>query len=257
MYKILLIGDNCTDEYQYGTVDRISPEAPVPVFKLGNKIVSDGMGGNVKNNLENLGCKVIPFLGNKSIKTRFVDTRSNQHIVRIDTDVKSDPLSIDQIKNDPILSDAVTGISVDAIVISDYNKGFISYELIEEIIRTYKNTPIFLDTKKDDLSRFEGCFVKINSDEREKAKTICSELIVTLGHHGASYKDTIFPAQKIDVVDVCGAGDTFLASLAFKYIETRSIEKSIPFAIIASGITVQHMGVYAPNLKDVECSKNT
>jgi len=252
MYKILLIGDNCIDEYQYGTVDRISPEAPVPVFKLGNKIVSDGMGGNVKNNLENLGCKVIPFLGNKSIKTRFIDIRSNQHIVRLDNDVQSEPLTIDQIKNDPIFSDEITGISVDAIVISDYNKGFVTYELIEDIVRCYRDVPIFLDTKKDDLARFEGCFVKINKDEREKVKTVCSELIVTLGHNGASYKDTIFPAQKIDVVDVCGAGDTFLASLAFKYLKTKSIEKSIPFAIVASSVTVQHMGVYAPNRKDLE-----
>ena len=50
-YKILLIGDNCVDVYQYGTVDRISPEAPVPVFKFSHEERKPGMAGNVANNL--------------------------------------------------------------------------------------------------------------------------------------------------------------------------------------------------------------
>jgi D-beta-D-heptose 7-phosphate kinase/D-beta-D-heptose 1-phosphate adenosyltransferase len=57
-FKILLIGDSCIDEYQYGTIDRISPEAPVPIFKYIRSEEKPGMVYNVKNNLENLGCQV-------------------------------------------------------------------------------------------------------------------------------------------------------------------------------------------------------
>ena len=51
-FKILLLGDNCTDVYQYGTVDRISPEAPVPVFKFSHEENRPGMAGNVFENLK-------------------------------------------------------------------------------------------------------------------------------------------------------------------------------------------------------------
>jgi D-beta-D-heptose 7-phosphate kinase/D-beta-D-heptose 1-phosphate adenosyltransferase len=57
-YKILLLGDDCTDVYKYGTVDRISPEAPVPVFKFSYQITKPGMAGNVSENLKKLGCDV-------------------------------------------------------------------------------------------------------------------------------------------------------------------------------------------------------
>jgi len=54
-FKILLIGDNCLDVYRYGSVDRISPEAPVPVFKFSHEETKPGMAGNVARNLEALG----------------------------------------------------------------------------------------------------------------------------------------------------------------------------------------------------------
>ena len=56
--KILLIGDCCVDEYHYGSVDRISPEAPVPVLKVTRVDQRMGMGGNVLLNLQSFGCNV-------------------------------------------------------------------------------------------------------------------------------------------------------------------------------------------------------
>ena len=56
--KILLIGDSCQDVYVYGTVDRISPETPVPVLKQRRTESKPGMACNVKNNLMALGCNV-------------------------------------------------------------------------------------------------------------------------------------------------------------------------------------------------------
>ena len=239
-YKILLIGDNCTDVYQYGTVDRISPEAPVPVFKFSHEESRPGMAGNVYNNLVALGCNVYAVYGETSTKTRLIDTRSKQQIVRIDNDVHSTSAVITY-KLD----------NYDAIVISDYNKGTVSYELIESLRKDYRG-PIFVDTKKTDLARLEGCIVKINSLEFSQIKTKCSNMIVTLGPDGAECNGQRFSAPRVEVSDVCGAGDTFLSALAYCYVNTASIEQAIRFAITASAVTVQHLGVYAPTLQEME-----
>ena len=242
-FRILLIGDDCQDVYQYGIIDRLSPEAPVPVFIPGKKETKPGMAGNVYQNLKALGCEVTYLHRNTSVKTRLIDRRSKQHIVRIDDDTISDP----------IIFQTVIFSGYDAIVISDYNKGTVSYELVEELRRDFGG-PIFVDTKKTDLHRMEGCIVKINSVEHSKITSTCSELITTAGAEGAYYKGTRYPAMKVEVADVCGAGDTFLSALAYQYLITNDIELSIPFAIRASEITVQHMGVYAPDLRETNAT---
>lgn len=239
-FKILLLGDNCVDVYQYGTVDRISPEAPIPVFKLAHKEQRPGMAANVAANLVRLGCNVSFTQGAPSTKTRLIDIRSKQQIVRIDDDVQATPLElVGQIE------------SCDAIVISDYNKGTITYELIEQIRAEYDG-PIFIDTKKTDLARLEGCFVKINQLEHSLSTSSCSTMIITLGSKGAFYQGNIYPAPEIEVTDVTGAGDTFLAALVYQYLKIKDIELAIPFAIRASAITVQHSGVYAPTIEELE-----
>jgi bifunctional ADP-heptose synthase (sugar kinase/adenylyltransferase) len=246
-FKILLLGDGCTDVYQYGLVDRISPEAPVPVFVPTHKETKPGMAGNVHQNLLALGCEVNFQRGTQSTKTRFLDMRSKQQLLRVDDDVIAKAFSFDLLSLDLIES-------CDAIVISDYDKGFITYDLLDKLILTFKPKPIFIDTKKTDLARMEGAFVKINSLEYTKIKTECSNLIVTIGKHGASYKGIDYPAPKIDVTDVCGAGDTFLAAVTYQYLVTKgNIDEAIKFAIRASAVTVQHTGVYAPTLEEIAC----
>jgi D-glycero-beta-D-manno-heptose-7-phosphate kinase len=240
-FKILLIGDNCTDVYQYGTVDRLSPEAPVPIFVPTRTEERAGMAGNVANNLKALGCHVNYLHGETSVKTRLIDERSKQQIVRIDKDVQSTPITFDtDIPN-----------VYDAIVISDYNKGTVSYELIEELIAL--SIPIFIDTKKSDLERFQGAWVKINELEHSKIKSECSGLIVTRGSRGASaiHHNIDVSSPGVEVVDVTGAGDTFLAALTYQYLDTRDIEQAIRFANLASAVTVQQLGVYAPTLKEI------
>jgi D-beta-D-heptose 7-phosphate kinase/D-beta-D-heptose 1-phosphate adenosyltransferase len=242
-YKILLVGDDCIDEYQYGTVDRLSPEAPVPVFRLTYKETKPGMAGNVKANLEALCCKVTYLYDKPSIKTRLIDSRSKQHIVRIDNDIRSNPLDIRYIKS----------LDYDSIIISDYDKGTVSYELIEQIIEK-ATCPVFIDTKKTDLERMQGAWVKINELEYSKIKSECSGLIVTLGNRGAEvpHHNIRCAAPKVEVVDVTGAGDTFLSALAIEYLNTTDLQKSIEFAIRAATVTVQHQGVYAPTREDLK-----
>jgi D-beta-D-heptose 7-phosphate kinase/D-beta-D-heptose 1-phosphate adenosyltransferase len=245
-YKILLIGDDCNDVYTYGHVKRISPEAPVPVFEPHYTIHRDGMAGNVRKNLEALGCDVT-FLRDKdrvSEKNRLIDDRTKQQLLRVDRDVEGNPITFET---------AIPPV-YDAVVISDYNKGTVTYELIEELAQEVA-VPIFVDTKKTDLARLSGCYVKINALEKSRATSLpkIDHLIVTQGHHGATWNGWIFPAEIAgDVVDVCGAGDTFLAALAYKFLETNHMPDAIKFANKASAVTVQHVGVYAPRLDEIK-----
>jgi len=242
LFKILLLGDNCTDVYRFGTVDRISPEAPVPVFKFSHDESKPGMAGNVKLNLEALGCEVNFLHSESSTKTRLIDLRSRQHIVRIDNDIECAPIGFET---------AIPNV-YDAIVISDYNKGTVSYELIEEI-RDNTSMPIFIDTKKRDLARFEGCFIKINMHEYNQLVSQPSQIIVTAGDKGVLYNEEFIAGHKVEVVDVCGAGDTFLSALVYGYLNNDyNILKGIDFANKAASVTVQHLGNYAPKLEEIQ-----
>lgn len=239
-FKVLLIGDICIDEYIYGSATRLSPEAPVPIFVPKFKKMKKGMAANVDSNFLALGIDTLKIFGENSKKTRLIDVDSNQQLLRIDEDVISEPIEISYLPDE----------SFDAIVFSDYNKGSVDYTLLESTKAKY-NCPIFIDTKKTDLARFEGCFVKINNKEYASAKTYNEDLIVTRGPHGATYKNKNYTARQVEVADVCGAGDTFLASLVFCYLSTKDIDESIKFAIRASEVTVQHRGVYSPRLEEI------
>lgn len=240
--KILLIGDNGVDQYQYGTVSRISPEAPVPVINYTHTETKPGMAANVKDNLEKLGCEVEFVHGSRTcVKTRIIDSKSKQHLLRIDQDSSSRAVKIDYADIE----------QYNCIVVSDYNKGSVEYETVEHLRKNFSG-PIFIDTKKTDLARFEGCFVKINEVEYEAAKTYPTELIVTLGRNGVRYKEHEISTPQVEAFDVCGAGDTFLSALAYSYVLTSDILQAIDFATTAASVTIQHVGVYSPTLKEIE-----
>ncbi len=247
-FNVLLIGDSCIDEYKIGTIDRLSPEAPVPVIKIVDTKSVPGMASNVKLNLENLGVYA-DFVTNEEtiLKTRYIDNRSGQHMLRVDTEPTVVPWSgrtLFPIKD------------YDAVIISDYNKGFLTYEQIANVIKESRG-PVFIDTKKTQLADISAAnvYVKINELEYKNARSIPSNLIVTLGDRGALLKqpstETLIPTSPVDVVDVCGAGDTFLAALTVQYLYTKNLEQSIIFANVAAGITVQHRGNYAPSYDEI------
>jgi bifunctional ADP-heptose synthase (sugar kinase/adenylyltransferase) len=244
-FKVLLVGDSCRDEYYYGTVERISPEAPVPIVRINRCISKMGMAVNVKENLETLGCRVDFITGDQiSIKRRYLDIHSKQHMLRVDDDRESSPL-------DPQLAPELLCSDYHAVVISDYNKGLITYDFIKKI-RDGFSGPIFLDTKKPDLAQFQGCYVKVNQTELAASTSQCSDLIVTLGERGARYQDITYAAPMVHVADVCGAGDSFLAALTVRYLQTKSMASAIDFANRCAAITVQHHGVYALTLDDIK-----
>jgi D-beta-D-heptose 7-phosphate kinase/D-beta-D-heptose 1-phosphate adenosyltransferase len=223
-------------------VERISPEAPVPIINYTNTVTKPGMAANVLDNLKKLGCETTFVHGTRtSVKTRIIDSKSKQHLLRIDQDQRSRPVKIEW----------ETIGDYDAVVVSDYNKGSVEYETIEQIRANFTG-PIFVDTKKTNLHRFEGCFVKINRLEWESAKTFPTELIVTLGKDGVRYKEHEISTPPVEAFDVCGAGDTFLAALAFDYVQNKDILTAINFAVKAASVTIQHVGVYSPTLAEIE-----
>jgi D-beta-D-heptose 7-phosphate kinase/D-beta-D-heptose 1-phosphate adenosyltransferase len=242
-FKVLLIGDSCEDEYIYGRCERISPEAPVPVMKYSRLETKPGMAGNVCLNLQVFGID-ITFLTNseKLIKTRFIDEKSNQQILRVDNEEKIKPLLL------PISTD-----NFDAVVISDYNKGYLTeYKLFEIVEKS--NCPVFIDSKKTFLPNKENCYVKINEYEYENLREDCyiENLIITKGSDGCIYRNTLYKAEKVKVYDVVGAGDTFLAALTYGFLVYNSIEKSLLFANRAAAIVVQQPGTYVLTEKDVQ-----
>lgn len=238
-FKILLIGDSCTDVYQYGTVDRISPEAPVPVFKHLYSEEKSGMVFNVKKNLENFPVDVTLYTDLPSRKIRLIDKKTKQHILRIDQDTYS--------KEPYLLTEDVN--EYDAVIVSDYEKGFITYDLFEQLKQLYTG-PVYVDTKKKDLAKLNPFIVKVNEQERNECISVCDNLITTLGSNGALYNNVVYKTKDVEIADVCGAGDTFLASLAYFHLLTGRLDLAIPFANKAAAVTVQHFGTYAPTMKE-------
>lgn len=245
-FKILLLGDRCTDEYIIGTCDRLNPEAPVPIMKIVERYTAAGMAANVYDNLFRLGCDVT-IVGNRELitKTRYIDKRSGQHLLRVDNESEVKPWNR-----------KIPGQWGDyhAVVISDYNKGFIKDEHIEMIISD-SELPVFVDTKKRDLHKFYGSYLKINESEYNNRWSNGDRMIVTLGGNGAMYLEQenkkMFAGNPAEVVDVCGCGDTFLSALTYQFLMTNSIDDAIIFANKAASVTVQHRGNYAPNLEEI------
>ena len=259
--KILVIGDSCKDVFIYGEITRLSPEAPVPVFNPLRQKKNDGMAKNVANNVEALEVTILTITNKNNIrKVRYVDKKSNQLVLRVDEHDYCDRINEEtliQIKNNeckPLMSNKTT---VDAIIISDYCKGFLEKEDIQHICENNKN--VFIDTKKK-LGGWvkDADFIKINELEYKKNHELLSDdgfkekLIVTLGSKGCRYNGKEFSVKEVPVKDVSGAGDTFIAGLVRGYLDTNNIESAIKFAQKCTTHVVQKHGVATVTLKEIE-----
>jgi D-beta-D-heptose 7-phosphate kinase/D-beta-D-heptose 1-phosphate adenosyltransferase len=245
--NILVIGDSGEDIFQYGSITRLCPEAPVPVFNPTNRKSNPGMSGNVVANLKALGANVIHITNSTCItKTRLVDERTNQILLRVDENDRVENISFREISK--IKNNKYNNIKIDAIIISDYDKGFLNENNIEFICSN--NTNVFIDTKKIiDTWAIKASFLKINHVEYEKTKytlknlNIKDKLIITLSDKGCIYKDQIFSVEKVKIKDVSGAGDTFISGLVLEWLRTREISLAIKFAQECATVVVQKQGV--------------
>ena len=195
--KILILGDIMLDRFIFGKVNRISPEAPVPVVRSIEEKYSLGGCGNVLRNLINLGVQtsIISFLGkdqagekikqhlkkkgisikhiiqSKSIQTteKMRIVAEGQQVVRVDWDAGS----LTNQNLDQILKQVFKKIAgIDGVIISDYNKGVCSELVTKEVINKAKelNIPIFVDPKGKKWNKYYGAsIITPNLKEAEDA----------------------------------------------------------------------------------------
>lgn len=246
--KVLVIGDGCQDVFRYGTCDRLCPEAPVPVMNPTRTIGNGGMAINVYENLKALGIDSFILTNNiRPVKTRYVDEISNQVLLRVDEKDEIQGITANILEN-------IDYDDYDAVVISDYNNGFLSEINIEYIAEHHPL--VFMDTKKKigDWAAWVEV-IKINQKEYlENSDWLLKfytegDLVVTNGKHGATLNFTEeFPIiDEQEIRDLSGAGDTFLAALVASYLKNDDICKAIRFANRCASWVVSQKGVVIVN----------
>jgi len=195
--KILCIGDIMLDKFIYGSVERISPEAPIPVLLINREKHMLGGAGNVVANIASLGVKASiisaisddnagkdikkqledlsvdyvleKFLDrNTTVKSRFIC--GPQQILRADNEKKS---QISKTLEDKIIEQAKKLIpQTNVVILSDYKKGVLTDNLISKIIEISNNhnKTIIIDPKGSDFSKYNGAtIITPNRKELEAA----------------------------------------------------------------------------------------
>lgn len=297
--KALVIGDAMLDQYIYGTVDRISPEAPVPVLSHQRTEIKAGGSANVALNLAAWGCettligltgndpnaaKLASLLEEKDIRHHFfrsalrpstIKTRvvaSSHHLLRIDEESveylsgEEESLAIDH------LSKYIQQETPDLIVLEDYNKGFLTEEIIGSVIGLALKLGVFLavDPKDKNFFAYKGVnLFKPNLREASQAAhrhlkvedldELCADwrktmkvntIAVTLGGQGMYLQDEnsgnhMPPERSIDVIDVCGAGDAVICALALGMMSGLDLKQCGSLANLTGAYVCSHSGVVA------------
>lgn len=258
--RVAVVGDCMIDRWVYGRAERISPEAPVPVFL--QEQIEDCPGGaaNVTANLVALGISQSVLIGNgrqpRPIKERFVVGR--QQIFRRDIEI------IEQISNaeaDAVF-ESVAAVRPNCIILSDYGKGILTAHLCHQIMQYCKDygVPVIVDPKGCDWSKYAGATVitpnQAESDDL-KGDWPKAHVLLTRGDKGmqlwpvgSSMVD--IPARKREVFDVTGAGDTVIAVLGACLAVGIDLESAARIANAAAGVVVSKSGTAVCTIKELE-----
>jgi D-beta-D-heptose 7-phosphate kinase / D-beta-D-heptose 1-phosphate adenosyltransferase len=313
--RILVVGDIMLDRFVYGTVARISPEAPAPVINTAAAEEAVGGAGNVARNLAALGaaCDIVAVVGSDdaahaigrhlaghpgiaaalvavagrvtTVKTRFVATLHNTHLLRADAE-ETAPLRAET--EDAVIA-AVAGrlAGADAVVLSDYAKGVLTPRVVAAVVALARSagTPVIVDPKGHDYGHYRGATV-VTPNVAELAQALgrpvenaedalragaaslmgaidCETLLVTRGERGmmVATRDgaaAFFDATARRIVDVSGAGDTVVASFTLALVAGAGAENAARLANAAAGVAVSKKGtsqVSADELRDILLSR--
>ena len=249
---VIVFGETCTDRFVYSQIKRLSPEAPVPVLNPINIIENPGMAGNVVQNLKAIDAniEIIQVSQKENItKTRYIEEKTNHMFLRVD---EGESNGIDNIVFSELPEKLIYKIKrADAIIVSDYDKGFMDSDFINSISSLGKLN--ILDSKKkldkSTIAHFD--FIKLNEEEAERNKELIilfpNKFLVTLGSRGVSHGGILYPSENPqETIDVSGAGDTFVAAFTIKYLETKNTTESIIYANRMASIVVSKRGVATP-----------
>lgn len=294
--KILVLGDIMLDRYLWGTVERISPEAPVPVVNIARETTNLGGAANVAANVRALGADVtlIGVVGDDNtaallktdlenhhlkttgllvdhgrpttLKTRVV--AHNQQVVRLDRENVSE-ISGETVEQ--LLSKLHRLLSaIDGIIISDYGKGVITYDLLASLIPMAHQAGIFIAVDPKEVHFMNYREVSVITPNHHEAGFISGKkitndalladvgwnlmdllslesLLITRGEQGMALfeKDrslTLIPAEAKAVYDVTGAGDTVIATLTVARTAGATMREAAIFANSAAGLAVAQLG---------------
>ncbi len=278
---ILVIGDLILDEFIFGKVERINPEAPVPILNVKKKEFRLGGAANVAQNVISLGGKCVLFgvagddesaqilielaktgklnyciTKNKSFPTirKIRAIAQNHHLLRLDFEenYKTDELFIQTLK------ECLEQNNFDAVIISDYGKGTINQNIFD-VLKLF-NIPVFVDPKPVNKELYKNAFLitpnlkeakELAGKEEGLGGALCeiynSNILITKGEQGMSLyelgkEELNIPTQAKEVCDVTGAGDVVIAALALSYTCCKDLEKSARISNIAAGISVGKIG---------------
>ena len=261
--RVVVVGDPILDQWIYGRVDRISPEAPVPILHV--ERVEEAVGGaaNVVANLDALGCFAylaspcdyeVPII----IKQRFV---SSQQLLRVDHELTL--YAMTPAIEDKIM-ERVAGSPFDVLVLSDYAKGTLTSSLCQRLIEWAKENGVktIVDPKGDDWSKYDGADV-ITPNEKEwlgkDNMAIIPAALITKGAQGMQlrrYNQPVIdiPAINIEPKDVTGCGDTVVATLAACLAVGYDILGAARIANTAAGIACGKRGTATVSLEELEAA---
>lgn len=300
--KVLVIGDIMLDRYWSGNTSRISPEAPVPVVNVADTENRLGGAGNVALNLSTLGCATTlcgivgddgegqitrELTAQAGIKHQLTIDKNNptitklrilsrhQQLLRLDFEEKlhNSPKTELLDKLESLLSE------VDAVVISDYDKGTVhDSQAIIQLCKRH-NVKVLIDPKGNDYKRYQGAtLLTPNLSELEvivgecatteiaisKAEELLQELdveaiLLTLSEKGMAliHKDrapTQIPTQARDVFDVTGAGDTVIATMAACLASNIDAQTAMRLANLAAGVVVGKLGTSTVNKSELQAA---
>jgi D-beta-D-heptose 7-phosphate kinase/D-beta-D-heptose 1-phosphate adenosyltransferase len=301
--NIIILGDIMIDINYQSEVNRNAPEADIPIYNILGKNYILGGAANVALNLKNLGTDIelIGLIGNDSygktikdlldeneIKNKlFIDSErnttqknriffKNQLNVRYDIENTND---IPPIIQEQIIEYVKSKKNIDAIIISDYDKGFITEYLCQTIIQFANNAgiPTFIDPKIKNYLKYTNCFLfKPNIHEAEKIsneknldkiinkineKINCKNLLITRGKEGMIFNSTLNKIEHdsvINLIDVTGAGDVVMSVLVYIYLKNCNLLEACEIANYIAGKSVGVIGNYSvtKNVVD-ECFEKT
>ena len=298
--RVVVIGDVMIDEWIWGDVSRISPEAPVPVVAVREHTFTLGGAGNVANNLRALGARVafVGGIGDDAEGARLramfddlgVDARGlvtlrdrpttrktrvvahNQQVVRADWESTAALREGDRAQVAERVRNAVR--DADAVVLSDYAKGFLHREIVEAAL----GAPVVVaDPKPANVALFAGVTcIAPNAGEASRASGIaigddpsleragrallemlaCRYVLITRGEHGMSLFGADgarfdVPAVARTVYDVSGAGDTVVAVLTLALAAGIAPETATQLANFAAGAVVEKLGTATATPREI------